>query len=576
MGGLIPNDFIDAVLERSDIVELIGARVPLRKAGQNFTACCPFHSEKTPSFTVSPSKQFYHCFGCGAHGTALGFLMEHDKLSFPEAVEELAGAVGLEVPKEARAERSRDTGVYDLVQQADQYFQEALRSSEGQQRAVEYLKQRGLTGEIAAVFGIGYAPNSWDGLLRHLTSRGADTEALVQCGLVVRNDKGRTYDRFRDRVMFPIRDRRGRTIAFGGRVLGDDTPKYLNSPESSIFHKGRTLYGLQEALGSDAKPARLVVVEGYMDVVALAQFGIHYAVAALGTSATREHLQAAFRAAPTLVFCFDGDRAGRMAAKRAMENALPLIEGGREARFLFLPEGEDPDSLVRQEGSEAFARRLDAATPLSEFLMEQLSQEADLNSREGRARVLERAKPFLAEVPAGAFRELLHESLGDISHQPVEMVRRIVTGTGAPRRVAQAPVDTHRTVVRHAIALLLHRPGLAAEIEIPSELASVPERGAGLLANLLEIARDNPHLNGAAMIERYRNSEHWEALSRLCQWQPEIPEERLRDELADTLRRLRERHTPHRAILEKLAHGETLNELEREILRRGTTRTKGI
>ena len=569
MGGRIPRSFVDELLTRTDVVEVIAARVPLRKAGQNFTARCPFHSEKTPSFTVSPAKQFYHCFGCGAHGTAISFLMEHDKLSFPEAVAELARAAGLEVPAKAGGERAVDAGIYELMQQADRYFQAALRGAPQGHRALAYLKQRRLSEEVTATFGVGYAPDAWDGLLRHMGEHGVSVEALVGAGLVVHNDSGRTYDRFRDRIMFPICDRRGRTIAFGGRVLGEATPKYLNSPETAIFHKGRTLYGLHQALAADGKPERLLLVEGYMDVVALAQFGIRYAVAALGTSATREHLQAAYRVAPTLVFCFDGDRAGQMAARRAMTLALPLMEDGREARFLILPEGEDPDSLVRREGAEAFVARVAAALPLSELLIQQLREGIDLSAADGRARLLDRARPMLAEMPAGALKALLTESLAHLTHLQIERIGQLLDGGEAPRG-SRRPVAVNRTLVRHGIALLLHRPALAAEVEIPADLATVPEPGAQLLSELLEIARRSPHLPGAALVERYRDSGQSEALARLCEWQPEIPEAQLGIELAETLRLLKERHAPRRVILDKLARGEPVTEAEREALRRGS------
>lgn len=572
MSGRIPRTFVDELLTRIDIVEVVGARVPLRKAGREFTACCPFHSEKTPSFTVSPSKQFYHCFGCGAHGSAIGFLMEHERLSFPEAIEELASNLGLDVPYEGGgAGRPRDDGSYEVMARAERYYQESLRRCGPEGKASAYLRHRGLDDDLIEDFGIGYAVDSWDGLIRHMARQGVGMEALLRAGLVARSEQGRTYDRFRERIMFPIRDRRGRPVAFGGRVLGDAKPKYLNSPESAIFHKGRTLYGLHEALAASAKPEQLLIVEGYMDVVALAQFGLRHAVAALGTAATREHLQAAFGVASTLVFCFDGDRAGRSAARRAMENVLPLIQDGRQARFLFLPEGEDPDSLVRREGATAFNERAVRATPLSEFLLHSVSEGIDLNTADGRAQLLERARPKLAPVPTGIFLELLLQSLADRTHQPIERVRRQLAAPG--NRPAPRPrVAVNRTAIRHGIALLLHRPALATEVEMPSDIAAIPEPGAALLAELLEISRSHPHLSGAALVERYRDSEHWEALARLCEWEPEIPEHRLSLELADTLRRLRERHAPRRLLLDKLARGEPLTDAERDELRQNSDR----
>ena len=351
MAGRIPPSFIDDLLARIDIVDLIGQRIALRKAGKDFQARCPFHDERTPSFTVSPDKQFYHCFGCGAHGTAIGFLMEHDRLAFREAVEELAQRVGLVIPSDGEPIRTGpDQGpLYQVLEQAAELYRQQLRSHPEAARAVDYLKGRGLTGEIAARYGLGYAPSGWDFLLSRLGRDPAGRQRLLQAGLITDQD-GKSYDRLRERIVFPIRDRRGRVIGFGGRVLGDGKPKYLNSPETPVFHKGRELYGLYEAQKARRKLERLLVVEGYMDVIALAQFGIDYAVATLGTATTPEHLQLLLRSAPELVFCFDGDRAGRDAAWKALQTALPLATGNQSLRFLFLPEGEDPDTLVRAEG----------------------------------------------------------------------------------------------------------------------------------------------------------------------------------------------------------------------------------
>ncbi len=359
MAGLIPQSFIDDLMNRIDIVEVIDGRVPLKKTGREYTACCPFHNEKTPSFTVSPTKQFYHCFGCGAHGTAIGFLMEYEHLSFPESVEELARLAGVPMEYEGPSpnepvRRKKDESLYDLLAKVDQYYRQQLRQHPQSRRAVDYLKQRGVSGEIAAEFGLGFAPPGWDNLERQLGQSAEVREKLVSTGMLIKKDSGGSYDRFRDRIMFPIRDRRGRTIAFGGRILpdnqekGDKPPaKYLNSPETPLFHKGQELYGLYEARQALRDITRLMVVEGYMDVVALAQYGIRYAVATLGTATTEEHLHKLFRLTPEIVFCFDGDRAGREAAWRALNNALPVMREGRQIRFMFLPDGEDPDSYVR-------------------------------------------------------------------------------------------------------------------------------------------------------------------------------------------------------------------------------------
>ncbi|MGH8196667.1 MAG: DNA primase, partial [Steroidobacteraceae bacterium] len=421
MAGRIPQSFIDELIARTDIVELIGGRVQLKKGGREWKACCPFHNEKTPSFWVSPDKQFYHCFGCGAHGTALGFLIEHDKLPFPDAVEELASRLGLEVPREddGRAARARPgEGLYDLLAQVTQFYRDSLRESE---RAKKYLGDRGITAESCVKFAIGYAPDAWDGVLKRFGGNAERERALLEAGLVVeRSGKGESgfYDRFRDRVMFPIRDPRGRVIAFGGRVIDAGEPKYLNSPETPLFHKGRELYGLYEARQALRKVERLLVVEGYVDVVRLAQAEILYSVATLGTATTPEHLNRLFRFTSELVFCFDGDSAGRNAAWRALENALEHARDGRQLRFLFLPEGHDPDTLVGEEGTEAFEARIAGAQPISEFLVTQLAARTELGSVDGRARLAELARPLLARVPPGVYHELLMERLAQEVRMP--------------------------------------------------------------------------------------------------------------------------------------------------------------
>lgn len=393
MAGLIPQGFIDDLLNRTDIVEVVGSRVQLKKAGKNYTARCPFHNEKTPSFSVSPDKQFYYCFGCGAGGNALGFIMDHDHLDFPQAVEELAKRAGLDVPREEGAGRSNrprqpsDSPLYALLTAASDYYRHALKQHPTRKAAVEYLKGRGLTGEIARDFALGFAPPGWDNLLKHMGGDSLQQKHMIDAGLLIENaDTGKRYDRFRDRVMFPIRDSRGRIIAFGGRVLGDDKPKYLNSPETPVFHKGQELYGLFEARKHNRNLDEIMVVEGYMDVIALAQQGLRNAVATLGTATSEEHVRRLFRLVPSILFCFDGDQAGRKAAWRALEATLPSLEDGRRARFLFLPEGEDPDSLVRKEGTDAFRARITQhAQPLADYFFQQLTLEADPASLEGKA-----------------------------------------------------------------------------------------------------------------------------------------------------------------------------------------------
>ncbi|BBH48419.1 DNA primase [Pseudomonas sp. KU43P] len=432
MAGLIPQSFIDDLINRLDIVDVVSSRVQLKKTGKNYSACCPFHKEKTPSFTVSPDKQFYYCFGCGAGGNALGFVMDHDNLDFPQAVEELARAAGMEVPREEgrRGQKPRqptDSPLYPLLDAAAEFYRQALRNHPTRKAAVDYLKGRGLSGEIARDFGLGFAPPGWDNLLKHL---GADTlqqKVMIDAGLLIENaESGKRYDRFRDRVMFPIRDSRGRIIAFGGRVLGDDKPKYLNSPETPVFHKGQELYGLYEARKNNRNLDEIIVVEGYMDVIALAQQGLRNAVATLGTATSEEHLKRLFRVVPSVLFCFDGDQAGRKAAWRALESTLSALQDGRRARFLFLPEGEDPDSLVRAEGTDAFMARINQhAQPLADYFFEQLSNEADPRSLEGKAHMATLAAPLIEKIPGANLRQLMRNRLKEITGLDPQQVEQL-------------------------------------------------------------------------------------------------------------------------------------------------------
>ena len=431
MAGLIPQGFIDDLLNRTDIVDVVQSRLQMKKAGKNYTACCPFHKEKTPSFSVSPDKQFYYCFGCGAGGNALGFIMDHDNLDFPQAVEELAKAAGMEVPREDSGRNSKprqptDSPLYPLLEAAAEFYRLALKGHPQRRAAVDYLKGRGLSGEIARDFGLGFAPPGWDNLFKHLSSDSLQQKAMIDAGLLVENaDSGKRYDRFRDRVMFPIRDSRGRVIAFGGRVLGDDKPKYLNSPETPVFHKGQELYGLYEARKHNRNLDEIIVVEGYMDVIALAQQGLRNAVATLGTATSEEHLKRLFRVVPSVLFCFDGDQAGRNAAWRALEAALPSLQDGRKARFLFLPEGEDPDTLVRAEGTDAFRARINQhAQPLADYFFQQLTEEADPRSLEGKAHMATLAAPLIDKVPGANLRTLMRNRLSQITGLSGEAVMR--------------------------------------------------------------------------------------------------------------------------------------------------------
>jgi DNA primase len=439
MAGLIPQSFIDDLLNRTDIVDVVASRIQLKKAGKNYTACCPFHKEKTPSFSVSPDKQFYYCFGCGAGGNALGFVMDHDQLDFPQAIEDLAKRAGMEVPREegGRSNKPRqptDSPLYPLLTAAAEFYKQALKSHPQRKAAVNYLKGRGLSGEIARDFGMGFAPPGWDNLLKHLASDSLQQKAMIDAGLLIENsdnpEKVKRYDRFRDRIMFPIRDSRGRVIAFGGRVLGDEKPKYLNSPETPVFHKGQELYGLFEARKHNRDLDEIMVVEGYMDVIALAQQGLRNAVATLGTATSEEHLKRLFRVVPSVLFCFDGDAAGRNAAWRALEATLSSLQDGRRARFLFLPDGEDPDTLVRSEGTDAFRARINQhAQSLADYFFQQLSEEADPRSLEGKAHLMTLAAPLIDKIPGNNLRALMRQRLSEITGLSAEALQQMAPAT---------------------------------------------------------------------------------------------------------------------------------------------------
>lgn len=522
MAGRIPQHFIDDLLARVNIVDVIDGRVKLKRAGKNYSGLCPFHKEKSPSFSVSPDKQFYYCFGCGAGGNAVGFLMEYDRLNFPEAVEELAKLAGMEVPRdEGRpVDHQREQRIkrqFEALEQANAFFQQQLRHAPQRDRAVNYLKQRGLSGQIAAAFGIGYAPPGWDNLLTHFNDVENATELLEQAGMVIHNEEKQShYDRFRDRIMFPIRDVRGRVLGFGGRVLGDDKPKYLNSPETPTFHKGRELYGLYEARKHSNHLDRLLIVEGYMDVVSLAQHGIHWSVATLGTATTAQHLERLFKLVPEVIFCFDGDQAGRTAALRALHTTLPVIKDGQEARFLFLPDGEDPDTLVRQEGETAFSERVSQALPLSEFFFKSLTEDADLSSMDGRARFSNTALPLIQAMQPGLLKQMMMDRICEITGLSMEQLGSVidlhqVTHTASEPSPMEAPhpAPEHRSpmpaprsrqggqhasrnLVNQAISILLHRPTLAGTAPDAGQFALVDEPNIEVLIHVLEYLQQTP------------------------------------------------------------------------------------
>ncbi len=528
MAGHIPRSFIDELMIRVDIVDLIDSYVSLRKAGQNYIACCPFHTEKTPSFTVSPDKQFYYCFGCGAHGSAIGFLMEHARLNFVEAVHELASRAGMEVVYEqgsAPASIAAFDDLYQIMATAAQYFRQQLRQAE---TAINYLKKRGLTGEIARDFGLGYAPPGWDNLLKTLGTNSDMRARLLKTGLIKQNESGRRYDHFRDRVMFPILDQRGRVIAFGGRRLSDNEhePKYLNSPETPLFQKSHELYGWYSA--RKTRPLKnIIVVEGYMDVVALAQYGISHVVATLGTATSVKHLNRLFRHVPEIIFCFDGDEAGKKAAMRALETALPLLQGGHQVRFVFLPQGYDPDNLVRVEGTQSFNSRLTEATPLSQFLFYTLTQQVDMGSLDGRARLVELAKPLLKPLPVGPYRDLMWQKLGELSGVNFNHLTRLIQGGD----VAKVPLVKNRTtvesirqlsLVHQAVIYLLHKPALSLKIEsaLQRKLSQLNQQDIKLLLKIIELTRANPQLDLGRICEQMRGTEYEQTINQLAGQKP--------------------------------------------------------
>nr|MBF0682713.1 DNA primase [Pseudomonas sp.] len=630
MAGLIPQSFIDDLLNRSDIVEVVGSRIQLKKAGKNYTARCPFHQEKTPSFSVSPDKQFYYCFGCGAGGNALGFIMDHDSLDFPQAVEDLAKRAGMEVPREESGSGRKprqpvDSPLYPLLEAAGEYYRQALKNHPARKAAVEYLKSRGLSGVIARDFSLGFAPPGWDNLMKHLGGDTLQHKAMLDAGLLIENaETGRSYDRFRDRVMFPIRDSRGRIIAFGGRVLGDDKPKYLNSPETPVFHKGQELYGLFEARKANRDLDEIMVVEGYMDVIALAQQGLRNAVATLGTATSDEHLKRLFRIVPSVLFCFDGDAAGRKAAWRALEATLPNLQDGRRARFLFLPEGEDPDSLVRREGTDAFLARIQQqAQPLADYFFQQLSEEADPRSLEGKAHLATLAAPLVEKIPGANLRTLMRQRLAEITGLHGETLQQMSStapsaaphyddsvyydaSTGHEEDAYYAPQEpeqptrsekkgwkkdgkkdwkkpgqrpdfkprgprTPATVEPPALTTLrtlLHHPELAQKVEDVSNFAAEDDTYAQLLVALLGTLQKNPTLRSLQLIARWHGTDQGRLLRALAEKEWLISADNLEQQFFDTITTLaaRQRERSLEALLQKARQGE-LSAEEKDQLR---------
>ncbi|VAW64142.1 DNA primase [hydrothermal vent metagenome] len=554
MAGHIPRQFIDDLINRADIVDVVDSRVALKKRGKEHIACCPFHNEKSPSFTVSQSKQFYHCFGCGAHGTALSFIMEYERLDFVDAIEVLAAEYHIDVPREQgdfQPQQDDKKPLYEVLEKAAASFASELKQNT---RAIDYLKQRGLSGEIAKDFQMGYAPDSWDFISAPLGKSNEGKEACIKSGLSIspEDNPQKFYDRFRDRIMFPIRDRRGRTIGFGGRILDKGEPKYLNSPETPVFHKGEELYGLYEARQAIKDLDRIVIVEGYMDVVALAQHGIRYTVATLGTATSAAQISKLFRIVPELIFCYDGDAAGRKAAWRALENSLSVLRDGVQARFLFLPDDEDPDTLVRQEGQQTFEQRLSQATPLADFMLQHLSEPLDLSTADGCARLSELAKPLINKITDGVFKDLLLNQLSKMiglssSKLQQHIPQNPVTGQRLVRKAVAPKHQISITPTRLAIAMLLQYPELAQHCEIPEPLRTCEMPGLALLLQLHETIIQTQATSPSVLVERWRDTENAGIINKLIQWEiPEANNDIQKATLQDALNNLLKKHRDNR------------------------------
>jgi len=616
MAGRIPQAFLDDLLDRVDIVEVIDRRVKLKKSGKNYSARCPFHEERSPSFSVNPDKQFYYCFGCGAGGNALTFLMEYENLEFPQAVENLASNAGMTIPREpsrgghdAAQKEVSNKPLYALMERVSTFYQQQLRNHPQAHRAVDYLKARGLSGEIAKQFGLGFAPPGWDSLHSGLGGGDELRELLIKTGMLVKNESGRVYDRFRDRVVFPIHDRRGRVIAFGGRVLGDDKPKYLNSPETEIFHKGRELYGLYQARQNTRKLDRVLVVEGYMDVIALAQHGISYATATLGTATSNTPLERVYRLCPEVVFCFDGDEAGRKAAFRALEAALPCMEDGRQAKFLFLPEGQDPDDAVRGGGQAHFEALLGQAVPLETFLFDAVAQGLDLASLDGRARMSKLALPYVRQLPEGVYRQLMFQALAQRTGLELSSLMLLEAPSPVPtdalpdygpepdyeppadydgppgpdhaqpeppqpaRFTHQAPAKGYSNLAQAAIALVLHQPDIA-QLVSPDLQDGTDEVGGDdgqLLRELLQLLHRRPESSTAMLLGHWYGTDEGKLLSRLAGQERLIPATAIEQQFVDTMTALA--HLPHKSKLAaqvdklKLTNYAEMGELEKQRLK---------
>ena len=570
MAGRIPTTFIDDLLNRIDIVEVIDSRVPLKKKGRDYWACCPFHNEKTSSFSVIQSKQFYHCFGCKQSGNAIGFLMDYDHMEYVEAIESLAAMLGLDIPYEKGqappAPAKGSDSIYTTLQQCSDYYLQQLKQHP---EAIEYIKQRGISGETAKDFAIGYAPPGWNNL-------SGERKPLTEAGMLIEKDNGQSYDRFRHRIMFPIRDRRGRTIAFGGRVIAaEDNPKYLNSPESPVFHKGSEIYGLYELKKAVQQIDQIIITEGYMDVIALAEHGIKTAVATLGTAINNDQIEKLFRSCKTLVFCFDGDNAGRKAAWRSLEQCLPSLKEGRLARFLFLPDGQDPDSYIQEHGKENFQEQVESAATLTEFLFTTLLSECNVKSLEGKSQFLDRLRPYYMQIPLQSLKDQI---LGEVERQlAVKLDNRLLGILGHEKPVAETVIripEQNWTPTRLAINLLLLKPSLADNTGIQHELAETGIPGVDLLLLLLDQIHEEPGISTQNLLDRFRGNEHETHLYKLAAIQPAMEDDQNIEQMfADCLQRLQVKYIDHRIklLIGKLQAGASLSESEKQELKQLST-----
>ena len=566
MAGRVPRPFIDDLLNRVDIVEVIDARVPLKKKGKEYWACCPFHNEKTSSFSVSQTKQFYHCFGCQQHGNAISFLMDYDHMEFVESIESLAQMIGVEVPYEKgqapRQSHQDAEPIYTTLQQCADFYLAQLKQYP---EAVDYLKQRGISGEIARDFAIGYAPPGWNNL-------SGDPKQLTDAGMLIEKENGQHYDRFRHRMIFPIRDRRGRTIAFGGRVIdAGDNPKYLNSPESPVFHKGEEIYGLYELKKAVTVIDQIYITEGYMDVIALAEHGIKTAVATLGTAINNAQIEKLFRSCKNLVFCFDGDAAGKKAAWRSLEQCLVSLKEGRLARFLFLPDDHDPDTFIKEQGEQGFRNQVKDATTLTEFLFETLLAQCNIKTLEGRSQFLDRLRPYFVQIPLQSLKD---QVLGEVEHQlSVNLDNRLLNILGHESPASQSRFklpEQHWTPTRLAINLLLQKPSLADGTGAHHELAETNIPGVGLLLQLLDKIHEEPGISTQNLLDRFKGDENESHLYKLAAMEPAMEDEESIDRMFENcLQRLQEKYIKGRklSLIEKLQRGETLSDAEKQELK---------